>query len=140
VTPVDSVSGVPGPVASLSGRLYMRDYHFPEVKVVDDDDEIIDTHPHEDELHHHHHHLPVFAPKVEICYEDFVNERDLIIVVNNFHFRKVIIMVVHTRIRNILSIIHIKFMNISQKRGFVVATILWYLDLLDTTSRDNIWQ
>jgi hypothetical protein len=46
------------------------------VKVVDDDDEIIDTHPHEDELHHHHHHLPVFAPKVEICYEDFVNERD----------------------------------------------------------------
>jgi hypothetical protein len=22
------------------------------------------------------HHLPVFAPKVEICYEDFVNERD----------------------------------------------------------------
>lgn len=56
--------------------MYHHDYHFPEVKVVDDDDEIIDTHPHEDEFHHHHHHLPVFAPKVEICYEDFVNERD----------------------------------------------------------------
>jgi hypothetical protein len=37
--------------------MYHHDYHFPEVKVVDDDDEIIDTHPHEDELHHHHHHL-----------------------------------------------------------------------------------
>lgn len=57
--------------------MFSHDYHFPEVKVLDDDDEIIDTHPHEDEFHHHHHHLPVFAPKVEISYEDFVNEQNL---------------------------------------------------------------
>lgn len=57
--------------------MFSHDYHFPEVKMIDDDDEIIDTHPHEDEFHHHQSHLPVFAPKVEISYEDFVNEQNL---------------------------------------------------------------
>lgn len=56
--------------------MFSHDYHFPEVKMIDDDDEIIDTHPHEDEFHHHSH-LPVFAPKVEISYDDFVNEQNL---------------------------------------------------------------
>ncbi|CAC5369188.1 unnamed protein product [Mytilus coruscus] len=59
--------------------MFSHDYHFPEVQLVDDDDDdIIDTHPHEDEFHHHHHHhLPVFAPKVEISYDDFVNEQNM---------------------------------------------------------------
>lgn len=60
--------------------MFSHDYHFPEVQLVDDDDDdIIDTHPHEDEFHHHHHrhHLPVFAPKVEIGYDDFVNEQNM---------------------------------------------------------------